>query len=129
MTLLAISKPGASIPVIFSASLSSTPPSLISSMLAIVIEFHTERICDADTRWFCACQMTFCISPSLPPSLLSTSRRWLCCQNWYQSITVKHLRKCMCLLSFTELHELNLDFEFFSLQQQSVRVKAHGIQM
>lgn len=60
--LLAIRKPEASNTVIFSASLSSAPPSLISPMLATVIEFHTKRICDAYTRWFCACKMMCCVS-------------------------------------------------------------------
>lgn len=60
--LLAIRKPEASNTVIFSASLSSAPPSLISPMLVTVIEFHTKRICDADTRWFCACKMMCCVS-------------------------------------------------------------------
>lgn len=62
VTLLAIRKPKASNTVIFSASLSSAPPSLISPMLVTVIEFHTKRICDADTRWFCACKMMCCVS-------------------------------------------------------------------
>lgn len=62
LTLLAIRKPEASNTVIFSASLSSAPPSLISPMLVTVIEFHTKRICDADTRWFCACKMMCCVS-------------------------------------------------------------------
>lgn len=75
---MATRTPESSIPVNFlcHSIIHATP--LISPMLVTVVEFHTERICDADTRWFCDCQMTYCISFSLsfpPPQGI-----WLCCQ-------------------------------------------------
>ena len=51
---------------------------LISSMLVTVMEFHTERICDADTRWFC---VKWLISLSLPLYLSPPSQGiWWCRQ-------------------------------------------------
>lgn len=112
VTLLAIRKPAASIPVILSASLSPSPASFISAILVTVIEFHTETICDADTRRFCACQMPVSLSPLYLKVLPELS-----CQKQHQSFTAKNLPECICLLSFLRLHELSYDFQFCFHQQ------------
>lgn len=84
VTLLTVRTPGASIAVIFSASLSSTLPSLVSSYAG-----DSHRISHQEDLW-CWYPLVLCLSNDLlylsPPlpfshSLSSTSRSWLCCQN------------------------------------------------